>query len=123
MGGKAGEGPWGDDELRSLKAIGLVNAERRLRYVPTFRGAHEIPDEYRGEIDDYVDLVIHEMLPAVAEDNLAEYCDVFCEPNVFPIDPARAILRAAQSLGLRLRIHADQFSADYAALLAAELAA
>ncbi len=67
-----------------LKTIRLLNAERRLRYVPTFLGAHEVPDEYRGEIDDYVDLVIHEMLPAVAEDNLAEYCDVFCEPNVFP---------------------------------------
>nr|Q01W05.1 RecName: Full=Imidazolonepropionase; AltName: Full=Imidazolone-5-propionate hydrolase [Candidatus Solibacter usitatus Ellin6076] len=120
---KSGYGLSLDDELRILKTIRLLNAERRLRYVPTFLGAHEIPDEYRGEIEDYVDLVIQEMLPAVAEDNLAEYCDVFCEPNVFPLDPARAILQAAQSLGLRLRIHADQFTGDYAALLAAELGA
>jgi imidazolonepropionase len=120
---KSGYGLSLDDELRILKTIRLLNAERRLRYVPTFLGAHEIPDEYRGEIEDYVDLVIDEMLPAVAEDNLAEYCDVFCEPNVFPLDPSRAILRAAQTLGLRLRIHADQFTGDYAALLAAELGA
>jgi imidazolonepropionase len=112
-----------DAELQILKTIRLLAAERRLRYVPTFLGAHEIPDEYRGHTRDYAELVIHEMLPRVVEENLAEYCDVFCEPEVFPVEIARPILRAAQSLGLALRIHADQFTPDYASVLAAELGA
>src|ERR1035441_3058521 len=65
--------------------------------------------------------VIHEMLPRVAEENLAEYCDVFCEPNVFHVKQARTVLRTAQAFGLGLRVHADQFSADYGSLLASEL--
>ena len=93
------------------------------RYVPTFLGAHEIPDDYRNEREDYVDRVIDEMLPRVVEDNLARYCDVFCEPNVFPVEQAREILRAAKSMGLEVRMHADQFSADYGSVLAAELGA
>ncbi|MCU1234989.1 MAG: imidazolonepropionase, partial [Candidatus Solibacter sp.] len=120
---KSGYGLSLDDELRILKTIRLLNAERRLRYIPTFLGAHEIPDEYRGKIADYVELMIHEMLPRVVEDSLAEYCDVFCEPNIFPIEEARQILRAAQAMDLRLRIHADQFTGDYGAMLAAELGA
>jgi imidazolonepropionase len=118
---KSGYGLSVDDELRILKTIRLLNAERRLRYIPTFLGAHEIPDEYRGRLEDYAALVIEEMLPRVVEDNLAESCDIYCEPNVFPVEEARRILRAAQALDLRLRIHADQFSADYGSLLASEL--
>src|ERR1035441_10064746 len=118
---KSGYGLSLDAEIKILKTIRQLKADGRLRYVPTFLGAHEIPGEYRGRIGDYVDLVIQEMLPRVAEDNLAEYCDVFCEPNVFPVEQARTVLRAAQALGLGLRMHADQFSADYGSLLAAEL--
>ncbi len=118
---KSGYGLSTDAEIKILKTIRQLNAEGRLRRVPTFLGAHEVPDEYRGRMDDYVALVIHDMLPRVAGENLAEYCDVFCEPSVFPIEQARAVLRAAQALGLGLRLHADQFSADYGALLAAEL--
>jgi imidazolonepropionase len=118
---KSGYGLSPDAEIKILKTIRHLAADARLRYVPTFLGAHEVPDEYRGCIDDYVDLVIHQMLPCVAEENLAEYCDIFCEPNVFPVEQARTVLRAAQALGLGLRLHADQFSADYGALLAAEL--
>jgi imidazolonepropionase len=118
---KSGYGLSLDAEIKILKTIRQLNAGARLRYVPTFLGAHEIPDEYRGRIDDYVDLVIHEILPRVAEENLADYCDIFCEPSVFPVAQARAVLRAAQALGLGLRVHADQFSADYGSVLAAEL--
>ncbi|MCX6632465.1 MAG: imidazolonepropionase [Candidatus Solibacter sp.] len=118
---KSGYGLSLDAEVKILKTIRQLNAGARLRYVPTFLGAHEVPDEYRVRIRDYVDLVIHEMLPRVAEENLAEYCDVFCEPSVFSVEQARSILRAAQALGLGLRVHADQFSADYGSLLAAEL--
>ena len=91
--------------------------------MPTFLGAHEIPDEYHGRTEDYAGIVIHEMLPRVAEEHLAEYCDVFCEPNVFPAPQAAAILRAARALGLGIRVHADQFSSDHGSLVAAEIGA
>ncbi len=120
---KSGYGLSLEAELHILKTIRLLAAERRLRMIPTFLGAHEVPDEYRGRTADYADLVIHEMLPRVVEESLAEYCDIFCEPTVFPVDLARPVLRAAQALGLALRIHADQFTPDYASLLAAELGA
>ena len=118
---KSGYGLSTESEIKILQTIRRLNTDGRLQYVPTFLGAHEVPDEFRGRIDDYVDLVIHEMLPRVAEEKLAEYCDVFCEPNVFPVEQARTVLQAARSLGFGVRVHADQFSADYGSLLAAEL--
>jgi len=120
---KSGYGLSLDAELKILRVIRALGASGLLRAVPTFLGAHEIPDEYRGRTGEYVDLVTHEMLSRVAEERLAEYCDVFCEPNIFDVPHARAILRAAQALGLGARIHADQFSPDRGALLAAELGA
>jgi imidazolonepropionase len=120
---KSGYGLSLEAELKILRVIRQLGSEGSLRYVPTFLGAHEVPDEYRGRIDDYIELVIHEMLPQVAAERLAEYCDVFCEPNVFPADRARTILRAAQSHGFGIRMHADQFTPDAGAQLAAELGA
>jgi imidazolonepropionase len=120
---KSGYGLSLESELKILRVIRQLAADGRLRYVPTFLGAHEVPDEYRGRLDAYTDLVVHEMLPRVAAERLAEYCDVFCEPIVFPSAQARIILRAARDLGLGLRIHADQFTPDEGALLAAELGA
>jgi len=120
---KSGYGLSLESELKILRVIRQLAADGRLRYVPTFLGAHEVPDEYRGGLDAYADLVVHEMLPRIAEEHLAEYCDVFCEPTVFPAAQARAILRAARDRGFGLRIHADQFTPDQGALLAAELGA
>ena len=120
---KSGYGLALDAELKLLRVIRRFGAGGRLRVVPTFLGAHETPDEYRGRREEYVRLVVNEMLPRVAEERLAEYCDVFCEPNVFPRDEAREVLRAAQKLGLGLRMHADQFTPDTGAALAAELGA
>jgi imidazolonepropionase len=120
---KSGYGLSVEAELKILRVIRQLAHDGRVRYVPTFLGAHEVPDEYRGRIDAYVDLVIHEMLPLVAADRLAEYCDVFCEPNVFPVPQARAVLQAARELGLGIRIHADQFDGGPAVLLAAEMGA
>jgi imidazolonepropionase len=117
---KSGYGLSLDAELKLLLVIRDLDAEGPLRYVPTFLGAHEIPDEFRGRIDDYIDLVVREMLPRVVEDGLARYCDIFVEPFVFPAGKARIVLRAASALGLGLRIHADQFTPDEGALLAAE---
>ena len=120
---KSGYGLSLESERKILRVIHRLGQEGSVRYVPTFLGAHEIPDEYHGRMDDYVALVNHEMLPQIADEHLAEYCDVFCEPTVFPAPQARAILGAAKALGFGLRLHADQFSADQGALLAAEMGA
>ncbi len=117
---KSGYGLTLEDECKMLRVIGRLE---NIRSVPTFLGAHEIPDEYRGQPAQYTDLVIHEMLPRVARERLAEYCDVFCEPGIFSIEASRGVLSAARSLGLGLRMHADQLSDSGGAALAAELQA
>ena len=120
---KSGYGLTVEDELKILRAIKCLNDddEISLRYVPTFLGAHDIPEEYRARRDAYVQLVIDEMIPRVAEQKLAEYCDVFCEDKVFTVDESWKILSAARCHGLDLRIHADQLSLSGGAKLAAEL--
>jgi imidazolonepropionase len=118
---KSGYGLSLEDELKILRAIKRLGHETQLRYVPTFLGAHEIPPEYRTRHDEYVDLVINEMIPRVAAEQLAEYCDAFCEESVFTSDEAGKILSAARRHGLALRIHADQLSLSGGARLAAEL--
>jgi len=120
---KSGYGLSLEAEMKILRVIRDLGAGGRLRTVPTFLGAHEVPDEYRGRADDYIDVVIHEMLPCVRGEGLAEFCDVFCEPNVFPAAQARRILLAAKEQGFGIRMHADQFSADEGSLVAAEVGA
>lgn len=120
---KSGYGLSTEDELKILRAIKRLNLETPLRYVPTFLGAHDIPDDYRERREDYVALVIEEMLPRVADEGLAEYADVFCEERVFTVEETRRILTAARELGLGLRLHADQLSLSGGARLAAELGA
>ena len=119
---KSGYGLSLEDELKMLRAIKRLNDETPLRYVPTFLGAHSIPPEYRSRRDEYVSLIIDEMLPQVAQQKLAEYCDVFCEEKVFTTDESWKILSAARCHGLGLRMHADQLSLSGGAKLAAELA-
>ena len=118
---KSGYGLTVEDELKLLRAIRQLNDETTLDYVPTFLGAHDIPSEYRNRRQTYVNLVINEMLPRVAEEKLAEYCDVFCEEDVFSTDESWQILSAARCHGLGLRVHADQLSLSGGAKLAAEL--
>jgi imidazolonepropionase len=120
---KSGYGLSLDDELKILRAVRRLDQETKLTYVPTFLGAHDVPDEYRSHRDDYVALVIDEMLPKIVENQLAEYCDVFCEEKVFTIDESRRVMTAARALGLGLRMHADQLSLSGGAKLAAELRA
>jgi imidazolonepropionase len=115
---KSGYGLSLEDELKLLRVISKIDAPRT---VPTFLGAHEIPDEYRGRREAYVELVIHEMMQKASQ--IAKFCDVFCEPRVFPIDDARRVLIAAREHGLGLRMHADQLENGGGALLAAELRA
>ncbi len=120
---KSGYGLTVEDELKMLRAMRRLNEETPLRLVPTFLGAHEVPDEFRERRADYVELIIEEMLPRVAAENLAAYCDVFCEKGVFDEAESRRILLAAKRLGLGLRLHADQLSLGGGATLAAELGA
>jgi imidazolonepropionase len=119
--GKSGYGLTLDDELKILRVMGQLNRETPLEIVPTFLGAHAVPREMSA--DAYLDLVIDKMLPRVAEEKLAEFCDVFCERGYFNIEQSRKILTAAKTLGLKLRIHADQLSNLGGAKLAAELKA
>ncbi len=118
---KSGYGLTLEDEIKILRAIRRLDTETPLRYVPTFLGAHAIPAEYKSRRDTYVSLLIDEMLPRVAAEKLAEFCDVFCEEAVFTTDESRNILSAARYHGLGLRIHADQLSLSGGAKLAAEL--
>jgi imidazolonepropionase len=118
---KSGYGLTTEDELKLLRAIKLLNSESQLSYVPTFLGAHDVPPEYKPRREEYVSLLVDEMLPRVATEKLAEYCDIFCEAKVFTTDEARKILSAARAHGLRLRMHADQLSLSGGAQLAAEL--
>jgi len=120
---KSGYGLTVEDELKILRVIRRIGQSTPLRAVPTFLGAHEIPEEYHGRADDYVQLVVEEMLPRVASENLAEFCDIFCEAKVFNLDQARRVFTAAKAHNLGLRMHADQFTSFGASDLAAELGA
>src|SRR4029079_13894294 len=97
------------------------NAETPLQLIPTFLGAHEVPDEYRDAREDYIRLVTEEMLPRVAAEGLASYCDVFCESHVFTVDETRRVLSRAKDLGLGVRLHAEQLTLCGGARLAALL--
>ena len=118
---KSGYGLSLEDELKILRAIKRLDRDTPLRYVPTFLGAHSVPPEFRARRDEYISLIIDEMLPRVAQEKLAEFCDVFCEENVFTTDESWKILSAARCNGLGLRMHADQLSLSGGAKLAAEL--
>src|SRR4030095_4140081 len=120
---KSGYGLSLDDEVKILRVIDRLNKESPLDLIPTFLGAHEIPDEYRAAREDYIRLVYQEMLPRVAGERLARYCDVFCESHVFSVEDSRRVLSRAKELGLGIRIHADQRSQCGGAELAAELGA
>ena len=120
---KSGYGLTVEDELKILRVIKRLDAETPLELFPTFLGAHEIPDEYRGAREEYIRLIIDEMLPRVAREGLARYCDVFCESHVFTVAESRRVLSRAKGLGLGLRLHAEQLSVSGGAELAAELSA
>jgi imidazolonepropionase len=118
---KSGYGLTINDELKILRVMQQLKTETPLELVPTFLGAHAVPREMSAH--EYVDLVINELLPRVASEKLAEFCDVFCERGYFDVEQSRKILSAAKKLGLKLRIHADQLTNSGGAKLAAELGA
>ncbi len=129
---KTGYGLTTEDELKCLQATEELNASQPLELVPTFLGAHAVPQEYAGRADDYVDLVIDDMLPAVQDwassrqDGDAQslpFCDAFCDEGAFSLEQTRRILEAAKDAGLALKVHADEFARLGAAQLAADLRA
>lgn len=118
---KTGYGLAVEPELRLLRLIGELAQSQPVRLVPTFLGAHAVPAEYAGRSDDYVRLVVEEMLPQAV--GLAAYCDVFCDEGAFTLEQSARILRRAAELGLGVRLHADEFAALGATDLAVELGA
>jgi imidazolonepropionase len=123
---KSGYGLTLDDELKTLRVIVRLSKALPLRIIPTFLGAHEIPLEHRGSAAsrrEYIDLLVNEMIPAVARGHLATFADVFCETGVYTVDETREILTAARGAGLLLKMHADELTSAGGAELAASLGA
>lgn len=129
---KTGYGLDTKTEIKMLQAIALLASSPHYDLVPTFIGAHAVPPEYKGRTDEYVDLVIEDMLPAVAVwykrstfnvQRSTLFCDVFCEANVFDREQSRRVLAAGQALGLPPKIHADEFANLGGVSLAIELGA
>lgn len=112
-----------DGELKMLRAVRALGETHAIELTATFMGAHEIPAEFRERRRAYVDLIVGEMIPSVARERLAEWCDVFCETGVFTPDEAREILQAGSAAGLKPRIHADEFAASGGAGVAAAVRA
>jgi len=120
---KSGYGLSLEHELKSLEILQQAGNQHPVEIVPTFLGAHEVPDEFRERREDYIKLVVNEMIPAVSQKKLARFADVFCEDHVFKAEASRRILRAAKAAGLRPKIHADQLTASGGAEVAIDVGA
>jgi len=120
---KSGYGLTLESEIKSLRAAKKLNEEHPIDLVSTFLGAHAVPPEYEGKTDAYVDLITSEMIPKIATEKLAEFCDVFCEKDIFSIEQAKKILEIAKKFGLKPQLHVDEIVDTNGALLAAELKA
>lgn len=120
---KSGYGLDKQTELKQLRVIRRLNEEAAQDVVATFLGAHAIPDEFKGDADGYIDYLIEEVLPIVAEEKLADFCDVFTESSVFNVEQSKKILIVAQNLGLCSKIHADEIDPLGGSELAGEIGA
>lgn len=120
---KSGYGLDRETELKMLRVIRRLNAEGPVRIVPTLLAAHTVPPEYEDRRAEYVRFVAEELIPEVAAEGLAQYCDVFCDDHAFTVEEASTVLSAARRHGLKLRLHAEQFRPGTGADLAAELGA
>ncbi|WP_186673426.1 imidazolonepropionase [Sporosarcina sp. BP05] len=121
--GKSGYGLNLETELKQLRVMKRLQQEHAIDLVPTFMGAHAVPTEFKGREDDYIDLVVNEMLPAVANEKLAVFNDVFCEVGVFTPEQSQRILEAGKKVGLIPKIHADEIESYGGAELAAKVGA
>jgi imidazolonepropionase len=120
---KSGYGLTIESEIKQLEAIQILNEDHPIDIVSTFLGAHTIPPEYKDKTDKYVELIISEMIPRIAKEGLAEFCDVFCEKGIFSIKQTRKILKTAIRYGLKPQIHIDEIVDTNGALLASEVRA
>jgi len=118
---KSGYGLTVEDELKQLRVYHRLQADQPMEIVPTFLGAHTVPPEYENDRAGYLRLIQEEMIPAVAEANLAEFCDAFVEDSAFSPDEARSLFDTAREHGLRPKLHADQLTDTGGAALAAEV--
>lgn len=120
---KSGYGLSAEAELKQLEVIRDLNQTHAIDLVPTFLGAHEVPDEYRDQRDKYIDIINNEILPAVIKGNLAEFSDIFTEEGVYNIEESRKIQQAAKKAGLGLKFHVGELKSIGGAELAAEMGA
>ena len=120
---KSGYGLETATEIKQLEVVKKLQTEHVADVVSTFMGAHAIPPEYKQNSDEYVNLVVNEMIPTVSEHGLAEYCDIFCEKGVFDAVQSKKVLSAAKKAGLGIKIHANEINNLGGALLATELEA
>jgi len=121
--GKSGYGLDRETEIKQLQVMARLNQIHYLDVVPTFLGAHAVPPEYNGKPDAFIDFMATDVLPRVADQKLAEFCDIFCEKGVFSVEQSRRLLSRAKELGFKLKLHADEIVQLGGAELAAELEA
>ena len=120
---KSGYGLDRDTELKQLRVIRRLNETHPMDAVPTYLGAHAVPEEYAGKSGEYIDFIISDMLPLIQREVLAEFCDVFLETGVFGVGESRRLLTAARERGFGLKLHADEIDELGGSLLAGELGA
>jgi len=120
---KSGYGLNIETEIKILEAYNRLNKKHPVDIVPTFLGAHAVPEEYKGREEEYVDLVVNEMIPVVTKKNLARFCDVFCEKGFFTREQSKRILLEGKKHGLIPKIHADELTNCGGAQLASEVEA
>jgi len=121
--GKSGYGLNCETEIKQLDVMARLDQVHYVDVVPTFLGAHAVPQDFKGKQDAFIDFLISDVLPRVTEQQLAEFCDIFCEKDVFSINQSRRLLSRAKDLGLKLKLHADEIIQLGGAELAAELGA
>lgn len=121
--GKSGYGLDLETEKKQLRVMKTLNMIQPVDIVSTFMGAHAVAPEYKGDTDGYIDFMIREVLPVIREEELAEFCDVFCEAEVFDLEQSERLLTAAKKHGMKLKMHADEIVPLGGAELAAKLGA
>lgn len=119
--GKSGYGMDYDTELKQLRVMKKLEDMQPIDIVRTFLGAHSLPPEYKGRADEFLNFLIKEVMPDIKKEDLAQFCDIFCEKGVFSIEESRKLLKAARDMGFDLKIHADEIITLGGAELAAEL--
>ena len=120
---KSGYGLDKDTEIKQLEVINHLNGIHYIDIVPTFLGAHAVPENFKNREDEFIDFMIEEVMPLAAERRLAEYCDIFCEKNVFSVEQSRRYLSKAKEMGFKIKLHADEIVQLGGAELAADLEA